>query len=510
MKHTEIVRGKYFDSVTLMLVAKDLRSVEGVSDASLSMATEPNLKILKSAGYDIEGISASPSDLIIAFECKGVSREKVLGKALEILEAPRVQNDNEKSQYRPRSIDGALSVFPEANLALVSVAGQYAAGVARSCLERGLNVMLYSDNVSLETEIELKLLASERGLIVMGPDCGTAVIRGVGIGFANACPSGSVGIVAAAGTGLQEVHVQLARRGIGVLHALGTGGRDVKEEVGGVSFLSAMDALLQDEEIEYLVLIGKPPSPNVYEAIMAKAGESTIPVVTGFVGSEAYQDQVEKNLYSCKTLEETAAVAATLVRGGNVDETRKSLKTIDPELKALCEKKAGRNGFLRGLFSGGTLAYEAQQIVSKKLGRVFSNAPLDLRHELEDILKPEGNCIIDYGEDEFTQGRLHPMIDLSFRCDKLLEQLNDASVGVVLIDVVIGYGSHPDPASEIALAVDKAEVDELPLMIAYVCGTDDDPQDAAKQTGILRKAGFVVCDSNAEAAMLASEFATRE
>ncbi len=510
MKHTRVVRGKYYDSVTLMLAARELKNIDEVTDASLSMATEANLKLLESAGYNVGNLSANPSDLVIALECEGLDREEALGKALEMLEAPRTQSKDQSTEYRPKSVDGALSVFPDSNLALISVAGQYAGNVARNCLERGLNVMLYSDNVPLDIEMKLKDLASRSGLIVMGPDCGTVIIRGTGIGFANACPVGPVGIVAAAGTGLQEVHVQLARREVGVLHGIGTGGRDVKEEIGGVSFLSAMDALLQDDEIEYLVLIGKPPSDKVYQAIIDKARKSEKSIVIGFLGSEPSQNDMAEGAYVCKTLEETAAVTAALANGEDVKTTRESLQRIDPELMKQCERRARRKGYLRGLFSGGTLAFESQYIVSHRLGSIFSNVPLEPEHKLSDSLKPEGNCIIDYGEDEFTQGKLHPMIDATFRCEKLLEQLNDNNVGVVLIDVVIGYGSHPDPASEIAATIGKTNQDDLPLIIAYVCGTDDDPQNLTRQTEILQKAGVVVCKSNAQAALLASEFAARE
>jgi len=509
MKYTRVIRGKYYDSVTLMLAAKELQNMSEVDDASLSMTTDANLRILEAADYDISTIAPNPSDLVIAIDCTDIDPEKVFDKAIEILEKPRVHSAEEETEYTPRSLDGALSVFADANLALISIAGQYAGDVARDCLERGLNVMLYSDNVPLETEIELKQMASNKDLIVMGPDCGTAIIKGIGIGFANACPVGPVGIVAAAGTGLQEVHVQLAKLEIGVLHGLGTGGRDVRESVGGISFLSAMQALIDDEETQCLVLVGKPPSENVLEAIIKNATSCSKPVVTAFLGA-AYDEDDEKNrVYYAGTLEEAAAIAAAVVKGEDVAAAKKSLKKIDHDLKNLCETKANRSGFLRGLFSGGTLAYEAQQILSDKLGVIRSNAPLDSRYKLNNSLKPEGNCIIDYGEDEFTQGRLHPMMDLAFRRERLVEQLEDKNVGVILIDVVLGYGAHPDPATEIVDAVEKARVEDYPLMIAYVCGTDQDPQNAQEQTRILEQAGFVVCRSNAQAASLAGEFASR-
>ena len=509
MKYTRVVRGKYYDSVTLMLAAKELQNIDEVNDASLSMATDANLRILEAADYEISAINSNPSDLVIAIDYSGIDPEEAFERAIEILERPRAHSADEETDYTPRSLEGALSVFPDANLALISVAGQYAGDVTKDCLDRGLNVMLYSDNVPLETEIELKRMASEKNLIVMGPDCGTAIIKGIGIGFANAFPAGPVGIVAAAGTGLQEVHVQLAKREIGVLHGLGTGGRDVRESVGGISFLLAMEALIDDEGIECLILVGKPPAKDVLETIITNATVCSKPVVVAFLGAAVGEDDEMNKVYFAGTLEEAAAIAAAVLKNEDVAAARKSLREVNPDLKRSCEAKTNRTGFLRGLYSGGTLAYEAQQILSKKLGAIYSNTPLDSRYKLRDSLRPEGNCIIDYGEDEFTQGRLHPMMDLAFRCERLVEQLEDKDVGVVLIDLVLGYGSHPDPAAEVTDAVAKARAEELPLMIAYVCGTDQDPQKAQEQTRILEQSGFVVCPSNAQAALLAGEFASR-
>ena len=237
MQRVEVVRGVYYDSVSLMRVAQELTKIEGVIDATLNMATEANIQIMSSAGFDLSGLDLRPSDLVIAVEAKDEIIDEAIAKAKEYLNNPPWKTAEINQQYFPKSLSGAISLLPEANLALISIAGQYAGDEAMECLNKGLHVMLYSDNVSLEKEIELKKLAREKGLLVMGPDCGTAVIKGIGLGFANACPVGLVGMVAAAGTGLQEVHVQLAHRGIGVLHAIGTGGRDVREAVGGITSL---------------------------------------------------------------------------------------------------------------------------------------------------------------------------------------------------------------------------------------------------------------------------------
>ncbi|HAA47675.1 MAG TPA: fatty-acid metabolism regulator protein, partial [Synergistaceae bacterium] len=356
----------------------------------------------------------------------------------------------------------------------------------------------------LEKEIEIKKLAREKGLLVMGPDCGTAIVRGVAMGMANICPTGPVSIVAAAGTGLQEVHVQLAKRGVGTLHGIGTGGRDVRAEVGGIMVEMATEKLLEDDEVEVLVVIGKPPAPEVEKKILERISRGAKPAVLGFIGGESRGDR--DGVYICTELEETAAVAAALAKGEDVAEARKDLDSAEESLKELAGKHGPRKGWLRGLYSGGTLCYEAQVIAKELLGPIHSNTPLKKDLKLEDSLTSVEHTIVDYGEDEFTQGRLHPMIDVSLRAGRFVEEAKDPGVGVILFDVVIGYGCNPDPATELAEGVLKAKAvagDRI-AFVASICGTETDPQDAARQRSILEDAGVLVCDSNARAARLAS------
>lgn len=501
LQRIHVEKGAYYDSVTLMLVARELQSMEGIEEASLNMATEANLKILAAAGFGVSDIQAGQSDLLIAVRGDGSVLEAAIEKARELLKNPPGRKST-PGEYRPKSLDGALSMLPEANMALISIAGRYAGDEADKCLDAGLHVMLYSDNVPIEKEISLKNKAKEKGLLVMGPDCGTAVIRGVGLGFANACPTGPVGLVAAAGTGLQEVHVQLARRGVGVLHAIGTGGRDVKEEVGGITFSMGLEALLCDEEIRVVVLIGKPPAPSVEGRILRILEDGKKPAAVGFIGGKASGDKPP--LYLCRELEETAAVAAALANGKDPSSAREGLFKSYERLK---EKAAPmkRKGFIRGLYSGGTLCYEAQLIATGLIGSVYSNAPLASEMKLADSLKSRGHTMVDYGEDEFTQGRLHPMMDSTFRAERLLSESQDPDVGVILFDCVLGYGCHPNPAGQMAEAVEKArkKAGGRIAYVAYVCGVDADPQGAAEQRKMLEEAGVTVCDSNAEAARLA-------
>ncbi len=506
----EIIRRTYYDSVTLMLVAKELLKTGGVSVASLSMGTEANYKIMGSGGFDLGGVDATPNDLIIAVKTDVPEGEReallegALEKAKEYLANPPGRKADSGGDYRPKSLDGALSVLPGANLALISVAGKYAGDVAMDCIGKGLNVMLYSDNVPVEKEVEIKKAAAEKGLLVMGPDCGTIIVRGVAMGMANACPTGPVSIVAAAGTGLQEVHVQLAKRGVGVLHGIGTGGRDVRREVGGIMCLQAVNALLADDEVKVLTVLGKPPAPEVEQKILQAVKAGKKPAVLGFIGGEAKGDS--GGVFICRELEETAAVAAALAKGEDGARARENLFREYESLRQRAETIGRRKGFLRGLYSGGTLCYEGQLIARDILGPIRSNTPLEKEMKLEDSLKSEQHSMVDYGEDEFTQGRLHPMIDVSLRAERIYEEAKDPEVGVILFDVVLGYGCNDNPAAGLAEGIRKAQsaAGDRIAFVASICGVDTDPQNASEQRRILEELGVHVCESNARAARLAA------
>jgi FdrA protein len=508
----ETVKGAYYDSVTLMLVAKELDKLDGVSSSSLSMGTDANYRIMEGGGFDLSGVDASPADLIIGVRgADPAVLAEAIAAAKEYLSNPPWKKDSGLSDYRPKSLGGAVSVLPEANLAIISVAGRYAGDLAAECIEGGKNVMIFSDNVPLEKEIDLKRRAAERGLLVMGPDCGTVVIRGKALGMANAVPAGPVGIVAAAGTGLQEVHVQLGRRGVGTMHAIGVGGRDVKSDVGGLMTLLAMEALARDDEIEALLVVGKPPAADVERKILDLAKRAGKPVVFGFVGGAAKGD--EGNIYLCAELEESAAVTAAVVNKTDPSEARRQVHAAaERKVDEARERVKPRKGRLRGLFTGGTLCYEAQLIASRTLGPVWSNAPLSGEMKLSQSLISKDHTIVDYGEDEFTQGRLHPMIDGSLRNERIIAEAVDPAVGVILLDLVLGYGCNRDPASETAKAAAEAKKVSggRVAFVASVCGTDADPQNASEQIKKLEDAGVFVCSSNAQASRVAASLIDQE
>jgi succinyl-CoA synthetase alpha subunit len=393
------------------------------------------------------------------------------------------------------------------------VAGRYATEEAWDALFHGLHVLLFSDNVSLEDEIALKTYAREHGLLLMGPGAGTAILNNVALGFANVLPRGPVGIVSAAGTGLQEVSTLLARRGVGISQGLGTGGRDLKKEVGGIMMLEALKALQQDDASEVLVLISKPPAEEVVRLILDQVAASVKPTVICFLGGDASRPALEKipNAIPARTLCECTQLATKQVRP-EIGDVKTLLEAENADLaeqaKKLKSKLHPNQRYLRGLFSGGTLCYEAQVIWKELLATpVYSNAPFPGGVTLFDSTKSCEHTAVDLGEEEFTVGRPHPMIDNDLRTRRILQEARDPDVAVIMLDVVLGYGAHPDPASELAQAVGEAqrlargEGREL-LFVASVTGTEEDPQNLSQTISTLEHAGIIVCDSNSAAARL--------
>jgi FdrA protein len=487
----QIRKGAYYDSVALLQAQRALRELPGVEEAGVVMGTPANLALLVQAGLAAPELrEATADDLVVAV--RATSEEAAL-RALERFDALLVTRSEVSEEYRPKSVRTAKALLDGANLALVSVPGRFAASVAEEALREGLHVMLFSDNVPLEDEVRLKALASQRGLLLMGPDCGTALLRGVGLGFANAVRRGPCGIVAASGTGLQEVTSLLHRWGVGVSHGIGTGGRDLSDRVGGATFQVALGALAEDPETSVIVLLSKPPSATVASRILGMAAACGKPVVVNFLGADL--QHTPPNVYGAATLEEAALQAARLT-GAPLPEF--------PEGAAEGRCGEGRR-WIRGLYSGGTLCAEAQVVLRESVGGVWSNVPLAPELRLVDPLRSVKHTLLDLGSDEFTVGRLHPMLDLEVRCRRILQESGDPEVGVVLFDVVLGYGAHPDPASELRTAVEAArrKTQDGIAFVASVCGTENDPQGYTRQVETLREAGVIVVPTNAWAARLA-------
>jgi len=383
-------------------------------------------------------------------------------------------------------LHAATAALPDANLALISVPGDFAAAEARKAIRCGLHVMIFSDNVSIEDERALKEEARERGLLVMGPDCGTAIVGGVPLAFANVVPPGNFGIIGASGTGIQEVSCLIARHGRGVSHAIGVGGRDLKNEVGGIATLMAMEALEADTGTDHVILISKPPAPAVAALVRERIAASSKTYTVCLIGSDIMD--LPGNAQQVSTLKDAA------------NNAMNGASAPDFDAVALARPlSVGRSG-AKGLFCGGTLAAEAQAIFRNAGQAVSSNTPLPGIPDLKTAT--QGHPMIDLGADEYTRGRPHPMIDPTLRDHVLAETLAEPGLGLVLLDLVIGYGAHQDPAGNVVRCLDAA-ADQRPLVIASVTGTDGDPQGRTAQVAKLEAAGVLVTPSNADAAELA-------
>jgi FdrA protein len=492
-----------------MQLQRSLSALPGVLDAGVVMGTEANQELLAQTGLlTPESQAAVADDLVIVVKADtGAAAEAALAQVDELLTARR---GGLEQDYCPRSLASAAEMNPDAHWVLVSVPGRYASGVARQALRLGKNVFLYSDNVSQDDEISLKQTAAERGLLVMGPDCGTAIVHGVGLGFANQVRRGPIGLVAASGTGLQQVSVRIHQLGSGITHALGTGGRDLSEGVGAVTARQSLDLLVRDPETTVIALISKPPSPQVAGELLDIARSSDKPIVVDFVGySPVGRDT--GHVHFASTFEKVAKLAVRLAEEGRRNRgvhlgANNPKPTADRVVQvATMDRFASGQMYLRGLFSGGTLAYEALLLLQDYVSGVYSNVPLNKDFSLANALVSQEHTIVDLGEDEFTFGRLHPMMDHDLRIRRLQQEAEDPEVAVVLLDVVLGYGAHPDPAAELAPAVAQArsaasEAGRHLEVVAVLVGTDEDPQDMETQIQHLESAGARVETSNEAAA----------
>jgi FdrA protein len=478
-----------------MQLQRGLATLVGVEDAGVVMGTPANKDVLAQSDLlTSDAQSAGADDLIIAVRAANTAAAEA---ALAEVDALLARKGANAGDFRPRSIETAAQMAPDARWLLISVPGRFAAGLARQGLDLGRHVFLYSDNVSLDDEIALKRSAAARGLLVMGPDCGTAIVNRVGLGFANAVRRGPIGVVGASGTGLQLVTARIHQLGGGITHAFGTGGRDLSESVGAVTALQTLDLLGRDPATRVIVVVSKPPSPKVAERLLAAARATGKPVVIDFIGYDA-PDQIQDNVYFTQTLDGAAELAVELA--AIEDEP-----VAPPPLPPFAElPSGGHQRWLRGIFSGGTLAYEAQLLLRAYVPVVWANAPLDKAHKLPNSLRSQEHTIVDLGEDEFTVGRLHPMLDNDLRVKRILQEAVEPEVAVLLVDVVLGHGAHPDPASELAPAL--AEARSLAAaagrhleIVTVVVGTDADPQNLASQVQQLEDAGAYVATSNEEA-----------
>jgi FdrA protein len=497
-----VLPSTYRDSVVLMSLSQTLESLHGVQQVAVMMGTPQNTALLRQTGLlTAEAENAGANDLLICVQADSVTAVEQAVRAATDGLAPRQSGEEAPGEGTPRTLETALRRLPEANLACISVPGQYAGHEARKALAHGLHVFLFSDHVELDVEAELKQCAAQRGLLVMGPDCGTAILNGVPIGFANQVPRGTVGLISASGTGLQQVTCLLAQQGIGVSQAIGVGGRDVHQRIAGWSMRAALQALASDVATQVIVLISKPPDATVERQLVREAYGVGKPCVLALLGGAG---ALHAPLYAATTLEEAALVASALIRGEPVAHRHQAIPShLTASLEARRAALRPEQRTVCALYCGGTLAHEAWWLLRHSLRGIAANFDGPLTPVSEPV-----HVVLDLGAEEFTSSRPHPMIDPTVRRQQLLAFAQRPEVAVVLCDVMLGWGAHANPAG--ALAAAWAEAQQIAhaagrqlIGIATVCGAPDDPQDYTQQRQILHAHGFIVAESNAQAARLA-------
>lgn len=493
MIHAFLKKGSFQDSVSLMLVSRKLSEHPSVDEISVMMGTPANKELLTATGFwDPLFDEATPNDICISIkaETQDSGIVKVISDELEAALADLAKNQGGGGKRIPkaRRWESAKDKLPGSNLLLVSVAGEYAAELTEQALDDDKNVMIFSDNVTVEDEKRLKQKAVEKGLIVMGPDCGTSMLSGTPLAFANVLPKGIIGIAGASGTGIQELASQIALLDEGITHAIGLGGRDLSINVGGISALKSLEMLANDENTKVIAFVSKPPAEVIREKILNAMKAIHKPVVALFLGSKITKEQ-DGNVYLTNTIDQTARLAVQLA---HVEEHFAELPKFP-------------NQKIAGLYTGGTLAAEMALLLAHKLG-----VDTDAAHEKGTMLNANGHTIIDLGDDFYTVGRPHPMIDPSTREEHIFKLANKPDVGVLLVDLVIGYGAQSDPATSLANAIKKLrDKRSAPLaVIASVTGTDQDPQCRKTQIEILKEAGICVVNNLPEAALLAVSLIT--
>jgi succinyl-CoA synthetase alpha subunit len=497
-----IIQNQYFDSVFLMRVAKRISAAEGIEQAAAVMATAKNLEALAQAGFASAATGpAAPNNVIVALRATDSAHARAI---LDHLDQWFNRGETPNSRASVATLSDALQVEPNANLAVISVPGEYAAREARLALEHNLHVFLFSDNVSLKDEVSLKQLSKERGVLLMGPDCGTAIIGGAGIGFANSVRRGPVGVIGASGTGLQEITTLVHRIGSGISHAIGTGSHDLTDAVGGATSMQALDALDAEPNTRVIVLVSKPPGKATLGRIRQRVASISKPVITCFLGAT---DPQERWPHPAHNLTEAATEAVRLA-----GITPRPLVSPNPSLLSASKGFGPRRRYVRGLFAGGTFCYQAQQIFREAGVIVHSNEPLSGALKLADPYRSVGHSLVDMGADVFTIGRPHPMIDSTLRAERVEAEARDPDTALLLLDFVLGFSASADPVGDLAPAIKRAreqaerEGNRL-VVLSSVCGTEIDAQGFDHQVQTLEQAGVTVFPSAVEAARFAAAVA---
>jgi len=497
-----IRKNHYYDSVFLMGISKRISNARGVRQNAVLMGSDNNKRLLSNIGIqDTQIDTAQPNDLIVAVIA---DTPQIVNAVLDKLDQYLEGGVQSSSASSLRSLEDGLAQKPDANLVVISVPGEYAAREARKALESGLNVFLFSNNVSIDDELDLKKLAKKKNLLVMGPDCGSSLIGGVGIGFANVVRKGSIGVISASGSGLQEFTCQVHNAGFGISHAIGTGSRDLSDKIDGLTALTALDALEADPQTKVITLLSKPPGAKTIAKISGRLKSCKKPVVGCFLGTK---NEIEggRSFQRARLIDDAVRLSIMQIDDKSFPSqaqfSMKELRWMSREIASW----SPRQKYIRGLFAGGTFCYQSQQIFRDAGIPVYSNAPLDPNYKLIDPDHSIEDTIVDMGDDHYTVGKPHPMIDGTMRKQRILAEGRDPQVAILLLDFILGYNATMDLVGEQLQAVIEAK--QLAqkrggtlTVVASVCGTDDDPQDLSLQTRMLKESGVIVFLSNAGAA----------
>lgn len=500
-----IERNRYYDSVFLMKIASKLAQTKDIDNASIGMGTPLNKETISDLGLDTEEMnSAGPNDLIIAVRAKN---KEACSKAKE--EFLRLVNERNSGSMQNsfRSISGAKNAIPDANLAIISVAGEYAAKEAKRALMNDMNVFMFSDNVDIEDEVNLKKLALKKNKFMMGPGCGLSFINGAAIGLCSMVNRGNIGLAGASGSGIQTVMVLVHRNGFGISHAIGTGGRDMSDEVGGITMIQSIKALENDDATKVIALISKPPARSALLKVIDVIKKCRKPVVVQFLNGDN-KTLAENGIMYSETFDETAKKIMELSCGHTVEI--KKIFDGNVDIKSEINKFSPKQKYFRAILCGGSLADETQILWRKNKGCIYSNVAFDKEFMLPDPFSSIKNTVIDIGDETFTKGRAHVAIDPTARVNRFIKEARDPETAVIYLDFLLGYALHPDPASVMSKVIceekkrAKKEGRHL-LVIATICGSDIDPQNFDKQAQILKDAGVILADTNVKAVNIAME-----
>lgn len=522
--YVQVRQNFYRDSLQLLKISDKIKRQSGIHEAAVVMGTRTNKQILSKLGFPQDKIKqAKESDSIIAIKAQDKkSLDSVLTRLDNLLEGTdRIISGTEKTG-QTLDLNSALISMHDANLALISVPGEYVKDLSLRLIDANIHQQIFSDHVPISDELVIKKHASDNGILILGPGSGTSIINGKGVGFSNIIRNGPVGIVAAAGTGLQEVSTLLDRSEIGVKHGLGVGGNDPKDEIGGIMIIESIKALEACKDIRIIDIVSKPPSSQVKEKIteyiLSKGKKNYVLTFIGTAKMTNYHVKARK-VMEVNTL--TSSVLAVAKQSG-ADNFRKTIQeiyipsmTLRKRLEKEWLKLHKSQKYLRALLTGGTFTYEAQVILNGiPLRDIYSNVPIVGSRVLPNTSKSYMNSVIDLGEEEFTEGRAHPMIDPTIRKLRLLDESMDSKVAVIMLDFVLGYGSNSDPVgaiiNEIRNTKTNAERQGRYLsIVAYVCGTKRDPQNYESSMQLLKRSGVIVMPTNAFATIASATIASR-